>query len=266
MKQKLGQNFLVDKRVAEREVEYANIKDNDVVLEIGPGQGILTRLLAKKAKKVIAIEIDKKLVDGLKLSIPGNVELIHENALNIDFETLPKFNKIVSNLPFKISSPITFKLLEYNFQLAVLIYQKEFAERMVAIPGSKDYSRLSVGVYYKTECEILEAIPKICFKPQPKVDSCTIRLIPRKDPPFFLRDEKLFFELTRILFNHRRKKIKTNLKGIYDLNNVPYLDERVENLTPKQIGEISNILYDINLWFSPYINFLILTFYRAKYI
>ncbi|MCK4996374.1 MAG: ribosomal RNA small subunit methyltransferase A, partial [Thermoplasmatales archaeon] len=177
MKQKLGQNFLIDKRVAEQEVNYAGIENNDVVLEIGPGQGILTRLLAERAKRVIAIEIDKNLIGDLGSSLSENVELIHGDALKIDFETLPKFNKIVSNLPFQISSPITFKLLDYNFELAVLIYQKEFADRMIAAPDSKDYSRLSVGIYYKTKCELLETIPKTCFKPQPKVDSCAIRLI-----------------------------------------------------------------------------------------
>ena len=249
MKQKLGQNFLIDKRVAEREVEYAGIKNNDVVLEIGPGQGILTRLLAEKAKRVIAIEIDKNLIGNLRSSIPENVELIHDDALKIDFETLPKFNKIVSNLPFQISSPITFKLLDHNFELAVLIYQKEFADRMIAIPDSKNYSRLSVGVYYKTNCELLETIPKTCFKPRPKVDSCAIRLIPRKDPPFSLNNEQFFFELTKNLFNHRRKKIKTTLKEFYNINleKVPYLDKRVENLTPKQIGEISSILCGFNV-------------------
>ena len=244
MKQKLGQNFLIDKRVAEQEVNYAGIENNDVVLEIGPGQGILTRLLAERAKRVIAIEIDKNLIGDLGSSLSENVELIHGDALKIDFETLPKFNKIVSNLPFQISSPITFKLLDYNFELAVLIYQKEFADRMIAAPGSKEYSRLSVGIYYKTKCELLETIPKTCFKPQPKVDSCAIRLIPRKHPPFSLKNEQFFFELTKNLFNHRRKKIKTTLKEFYNLEKVPYLDKRVENLTPKQIGEISNILYD----------------------
>jgi 16S rRNA (adenine1518-N6/adenine1519-N6)-dimethyltransferase len=247
MKQKLGQNFLIDKRVAEREVNYAGIENNDVVLEIGPGQGILTRLLAERAKRVIAIEIDKNLIGDLGSSLSENVELIHGDALKIDFETLPKFNKIVSNLPFQISSPITFKLLDYNFELAVLIYQKEFADRMIAAPGSKDYSRLSVGIYYKTKCELLETIPKTCFKPQPKVDSCAIRLISRMHPPFSLNNEQFFFELTKNLFNHRRKKIKTTLKEFYNLEKVPYLDKRVENLTPKQIGEISNILINNNV-------------------
>jgi 16S rRNA (adenine1518-N6/adenine1519-N6)-dimethyltransferase len=247
MKQRLGQIFLIDKKVAEREVNYAYISHNDTVLEIGPGQGFLTKLLAEKAKKVVAIELDKNLINNLKHSIPDNVELIHGDALKVDFETLPKFNKIVSNLPFQISSPITFKFLDYTFSLAVLIYQKEFADRMIATPNSKDYSRLSVGIYYKTKCELLETIPKTCFKPQPKVDSCIIRLIPRKHPPFSVIDEKFFLNLTKNLFNHRRKKIKNIIADIYDipLKDVPYLNKRIEDLTPEQIGELSNIISEL---------------------
>jgi len=147
---KLGQHFLVDEQVAGRETTYANIGKDDVVLEIGPGKGVLTQLLARDAKKVIAVEIDRFFVEELKNKMPSNVEVIHADVLKIDFNTLPLFNKIVSNLPFQISSPVTFKLLEYPFSKAVLIYQKDFADRMIAVPGTKDYSRLSVGVYYKT--------------------------------------------------------------------------------------------------------------------
>ncbi len=247
MKQRLGQNFLIDKKVAEREVDYANITNDDIVLEIGPGHGILTKLLAEKAQKVIALEIDENLISNLRDSIPNNVELINCDAIKFDFRALPKFNKIVSNLPFQISSPITFKLFDHEFKLAVLIYQKEFANRMIASPGSKDYSRLSVSVYYKAKCELLETIPKTCFKPQPKVDSGIIRLTPRKHLPFSVIDEKFFFDLIKNLFNHRRKKIKNILNELYSipLEDVPFLNNRVENLTPEQMGELSNILYDL---------------------
>lgn len=245
MKKNLGQNFLVDKNIAELEVKQANIKSNDVILEIGPGLGILTKLLAEKAKKVIAIEIDEKLINNLKEILPENVYLIHENALNIDFEELPKFNKIVSNLPFQISSPITFKILDYDFELAVLIYQKEFAERLVAVPGNKNYSRLSVGVNYRSRCNIIRTVSKHCFRPQPKVDSSMIKIIPRKIPPFKVKNEKFFFNLTKNLFNFRRKKIKSILNNLYnlDLKNVPYLENRVEDLSPIQIGELSDIIF-----------------------
>ncbi|MEA2055423.1 MAG: 16S rRNA (adenine(1518)-N(6)/adenine(1519)-N(6))-dimethyltransferase RsmA [Candidatus Thermoplasmatota archaeon] len=243
MKVKLGQNFLIDSRVAKREVEYADVNSNDVVLEIGPGNGILTKLLAEKARNVIAIELDQKLYKNLKGDMPDNVEMMQGDALNIDFGILPKFNKIVSNLPFQISSPITFKLLKYPFEIAVLIYQKEFADRMVAEPYTKDYSRLSVGISYRTSCEILEVIPKVCFEPQPKIKSCMVKLIPKEIPPFDIENEKFFFKLTENLFNHRRKKIKTTIKKIYPkitLEELPFLDERVETLTPKEIGILSN--------------------------
>jgi len=247
MKKNLGQNFLVDKNIAELEVKQADIKSNDIVLEIGPGIGILTKILAEKAKRVIAIEIDENLINNLRKILPENVDLIHEDALNIDFGTLPKFNKIVSNLPFHISSQITFKFLEYDFDLAILIYQKEFAERLVASPGIKNYSRLSVGLYYKAMCKIIRTIPKTCFKPQPKVDSSLIKIIPRKSPPFSVINEKFFFNLTKNLFNYRRKKIRNILNKLYslDLNNVPYLEKRVEELSPMQIGELSDIIFNM---------------------
>jgi len=250
MKRKTGQNFLVDKKVAEREVRYADIIKSDVVFEVGPGKGILTKLLAKKAKKIIAVEVDVELVDKLKQFLPENVVLIHDDVLKVDFETLPRFNKIVSNLPFQISSPITFKFLDYGFDLAVLIYQKEFADRMVAKPGGKHYSRLSVGVYYKANCELLERVSRNCFYPEPKVDSCIVRLTPRDEPPFSVLDESFFFALTRELFNHRRKKIKNTLNEIFkniESEDVPYLNKRIEELTPEQIGELSNVLYKMNL-------------------
>ena len=248
MKRNLGQNFLIDRNVAQREVDYAEIFNDDIVLEVGPGKGILTKLIAKKAKNVIAIEIDEKIIENLKYKIPDNVTIIHNDALKVDFNTLPKFNKIVSNLPFQISSPITFKFLDYDFSLAVLIYQKEFADRMLARPGGKDYSRLSVGIYYKAKCELLEIIPKTCFKPQPRVDSCLIKLTKRRIPPFNVINETFFFELTKKLFNHRRKKIRNILNEFYIIKKIdlPFMDDRVEELTPEQIGKLGNILYNIN--------------------
>jgi len=244
MKKKLGQNFLIDTKVAEREVFYSKISTDDVVLEIGPGKGILTKLLAEKARKVISIEIDEKLITYLSKILPNNVKLIHGDALNIDYDKLPKFTKIVANLPFQISSPITFKFFEYKFDIAVLIYQKEFGDRIIARPGSKNYSRLSVTVYYRAKSELLETISRDCFKPKPKVDSCMIKIIPRKKPPFKLIDEKNYFDLVKNLFIHRRKKIKNVLDMKYGLKikDIPYLDCRVDQLSPEQIGELSNII------------------------
>ncbi len=246
MKTKLGQNFLIDKNVVLREVDYADIKDKDIVLEVGPGKGILTKILAKKAKKVIAIEYDKKLFEYLEKILPNNVELINDDAVKVDFERI-SFNKIVSNLPFQISSPITFKFLENNFDKAILIYQEDFAKRMVGLPGTKDYSHLTVHLYYKAYCEILEKISKNSFNPQPKVDACIVKLIRLKKPPFHVKNEKFFLNLSRTLFNHRRKMIRKIIKDNYNvnnINNIPFKRKRVENLTPEEIGKLSDILLE----------------------
>jgi len=245
MKTKLGQNFLIDPNIAHLEVNYADIKKDDIVLEVGPGKGILTNILAKKAEKVIAIEIDKNLLESLKETLPSNVTLIHSDVLKLDFENLPKFNKVVSNLPYQISSPFTFKLLDYSFDLAVLVYQKEFAERIVAKPGSKKYSRLSVNVYYKSECSLLRIISKNVFYPIPKVDSAIVKLVPKKTPAFYVENEKFFKDFVNVMFSHRRKKIKNIIKEKYDcyLNNSLYEDKRVDNLSPEEIGFLSDIVF-----------------------
>jgi len=241
---RFGQHFLNDESVAQREIAYAEITKNDVVLEIGPGKGMITSLLAKKAKQVIAIEIDTRLAEELRSRIPENVTLICKDALTVDFHSLPRFNKIVSNLPFKISSPIMFKFLQSTFSVAVLIFQKDFADRLVASPGTKDYSRLTVGVSYKARCRILETVPRNCFSPQPKVDSAIVELIPYQKPSFTVEDEQFFFDLTKQLFTHRRKKIRYTIKSLYgNIEQLPFLDQRVEELTPEQIGHLSDQLY-----------------------
>lgn len=245
MKTKFGQNFLIDPNIAQLEVNYADVKKNDIILEVGPGKGIITNILAKNVKKVIAIEIDKKLVESLKKNLPSNVNLINSDILKLDFEDLPKFNKVVSNLPYQISSPFTFKLLEYKFDLAVLVYQKEFAERIVAKPGSNKYSRLSVNVYYKSECIFLRTISKNAFYPVPKIDSAIVKLIPRITPAFSVENENFFKNFVNILFSHRRKKIKNIIKDKYCfyLNNSYFENKRVDNLSPEEIGLLSDIVF-----------------------
>ena len=245
MKSKLGQNFLIDENTARLEVEYADVTKDDVVLEVGPGRGILTKFLAEKAKKVIAVEIDKRLIENLENTLPNNVEIINKDILKIDFEKISSFNKVVSNLPYQISSPFTFKLLDYNFDLAVLIYQKEFAERMIAKSASKNYSRLSVNVYYKAECNLLKIVSKRVFNPVPKVDSAMVKLIPRKTPAFYVENEEFFKNFVNVLFSYRRKKIKNIIKDNYNLNlnNNIYNDKRVDVLSPEEIGVLSDIVF-----------------------
>lgn len=241
-----GQNFLIDDRVAERQIDYAELSEQDTVLEVGPGLGVLTTRLAGRAGKVIAIETDAKLASYLRGGLPENVELIEADALEVDF---PRFDKFVSNLPYSISSPIIFKLLEHDFQRAVVMLQKEFADRMVAPPDTDDYSRLTVNVYYRAECRILEKVPKSRFWPAPKVDSAIVELVPRP-PPFGVEDERLFFKLVEMLFQNRRKKIGTVLRmrsliQAEDRSSLPYMDLRVEALSPEQIGELTNAVHQL---------------------
>lgn len=243
----LGQHILIDSSVIERQIEAAALTKNDTVLEIGAGIGTLTAHIAERAKKVIAIEADIGMCNALSdiMSLHSNVEIVHGDALKIDF---PKFNKIVSNLPYNISSEITFKILEYDFDSAVLMYQKEFAERMVARTG-KNYSRLSVNVYYRADCRIIFDVPKTAFYPQPDVDSAVVLLKQLKKPRFHVQDEKIFQTVTEHLFQHRRKKIRTSLKmrwaqALNDYRLKDFLDKRVEELTPEDIGRISDILAD----------------------
>lgn len=244
---KLGQNFLIDENIARKEVEYCDISEKDTVLEVGPGKGILTKILLKKSKKVIAIEIDKNLFNNLKkIFLQKNIILINNDILKTNFNEIPKFNKIVSNLPFQISLPFTIKLLDYDFNKAILIYQKEFAERMIAKNGNKNYSRLSLLIYYKSFCKIIENIPKNKFMPMPKIDSSIVELIPRKTPPFSLKNEKFYFDLIKNLFNQKRKKIKNNVKKYYKINidDLPYGENRIGELSPEKIAELSNLIYD----------------------
>jgi 16S rRNA (adenine1518-N6/adenine1519-N6)-dimethyltransferase len=203
------QHHVVDPIVLEKMVDHAHLSREDVVLEIGAGIGNLTRLLAKRAGEVISIERDRRFVKILRGQLRGlsNVQIIYGDALRIE---LPKFNKVVANLPYSISSDITFRLLEHKFELAVLMYQREFAERLVAKPGSDDYSRLTVNTYYRARVELLGEVPPEAFVPQPKVTSAIVRLSPR-EPPFEVADEKIFFDVVRALFQHRRQRVRNAL-------------------------------------------------------
>ena len=260
----LGQNYLIDKNKRNQIIGFGDVDKNDVVLEIGTGIGTLTIELAKKAKKVIAIEQDenicKILAKRLKDEKIDNVELINDDALKVDF---PKFNKIISNLPYQISSPITFKFLEYDFDLAILMYQKEFADRMNGEVGSKNYSRLSAMLYFKCNVETLTNVSAESFIPKPKIDSTVIKMTP-KENKISDDDFKIYSNFTKALFQHRNKKIKNalidsrhiisnidkkilkkRLNAIEDDELNEYLSKRVVELTPEEILFLSKKLNPI---------------------
>ena len=236
-----GQNYLIDRRVAEREVEHLGMTENDRVLEVGPGFGILTAALLERTSKLTAIEIEEGAVRYLRDSFP-QMDVIQGDFLETD---PPQFDLFISNVPYSISSPLLFHLLDMQFKRAVIMVQREFAERMAAPAGDDEYSRLSVNVFYRAECKLLENVPRSRFWPEPEVDSTVVLLTPRP-APFPLRDERHFLKLVDVLFQQRRKKIGTVLKQKRmlpeDRERIPYLDERVERLTPAQIAELSDAL------------------------
>jgi 16S rRNA (adenine1518-N6/adenine1519-N6)-dimethyltransferase len=249
---RLGQHFLADERVAERHIAAAAISRDETVLEIGPGLGALTGRLLERARRVVAIESDRVMCGHLERRFAGieNLKLISGDALKVD---LPQFDVCVSNLPYQISSPATFRLLGCEFDRALLMYQLEFAARMVAKPGTDDYSRLSVMAQHRAACAIEFKVPRSAFWPQPKVESAVVSVVPR-EPEYNVVDERLFETVVRVLFSHRRKKIRTALvdnaptlglgksRILARLEETPYADERVERLSPAEIAEMVNAL------------------------
>lgn len=254
LNRKKGQNYLVNRQILSKILEYADLSLEDTILEIGPGIGTLTIPLARQTKKIIAIEQDRKIATILenrlkKLNI-SNVEVIKADAVKIKF---PEFNKVISNLPYQISSPITFKLLKYNFDFAILMYQLEYAVRMTAKPGDSNYSRLSMMLNYCADVELLFKVPPEDFYPRPKISSAVIKLTPHKK----LKLDKFFLQVSRALFQHKKKKTGNALQdsfheiGDYDKNAAKnivrqldknLMNKRVLQLTPSEVIEISKQL------------------------
>jgi 16S rRNA (adenine1518-N6/adenine1519-N6)-dimethyltransferase len=226
-----GQNFLVDSGVLQRIANYAMLCPADCVLEIGSGTGNLTEVLSRMAGRVYAVEVDKGLSGSLKGRF-DNVAVIEGDALKVE---LPAYNKIVSNLPYQISSKITYRLLQRPFELAVLMYQKEFAMRMIAAVGSKDYGRLSMMVGHYAHAEILETVPRTAFRPIPQVGSAIVRLHPRPEKPPVDFDD--FMRLVIGLFSHRRKKLGSALEEIgVSRDSLAGIDKSLLDRRPEEIG------------------------------
>lgn len=261
-KKNFGQNFLIDSNILENIVESAGITKEDCVLEIGPGIGSLTQFLAEKAKKVIAVEIDKHLIPILEQTVGEyeNVEIRNQDILKtniddiIENENNGKHIKVVANLPYYITTPIIMDLLENHRKVEsiTVMVQKEVAERMQAQFGCKDYGALSVAVQYYCEVNKNMIVPPCCFMPKPKVSSAVITLHLRKEPILKGVNEKLFFHIVKCAFGQRRK---TLLNSIYnqgqlniskeELSNIIVsvgLDEKVrgESLSLEQFGNLTN--------------------------
>ncbi|MEM3882989.1 MAG: 16S rRNA (adenine(1518)-N(6)/adenine(1519)-N(6))-dimethyltransferase RsmA [Candidatus Methanomethyliaceae archaeon] len=220
-RQRLGQNYVVDPSLIECLIEAARIEPDEVVLEIGAGIGGLTLRLAERARKVIAVEVDKNVAKALSSTVSriDNVEVVLGDVLEME---MPKVDKIVSNLPFSISTPITFKILkDCSFKLAALTYQKEVAEKLLAKPGESEYSRLSVVAALLAEVRRVRDFPPEAFYPKPKVFS-TVVTISKKVCDFL--DWATLEDTLKLLFSQRRRKLKKALESYCKIKGLDRLD------------------------------------------
>ncbi|MFH2012941.1 MAG: 16S rRNA (adenine(1518)-N(6)/adenine(1519)-N(6))-dimethyltransferase RsmA [Pseudomonadota bacterium] len=223
---RLGQNFLVDENVVDEIIDLYDLKKDEVIVEIGAGLGALTTRLAARVKKVLAVEIDKDLVTLLKNSIikDKNVEVINQDILNLDFLKIAKLYgdklKVLGNIPYSISVPLLFKLLENknSLSVAILMFQNEVADRIVANPGTKDYGVLSVFSQISASVSKELLISKDSFYPQPKVDSAVVKFIFSEFFSVGIKDEEIFKTLVRAAFAQRRKTLKNTLKNTLNLD------------------------------------------------
>ena len=241
----LGQNFLIDENILQKIVDAAELDKNTGVIEIGPGIGVLTQVLAENAGKVIAIELDSKLIPILNdtLADYSNISIINKDVLKVNISEMiqHEFNnmqvKVVANLPYYITTPIIMELLERKLDIdsIVVMIQKEVAQRMVAAPGSKDFGALSLVVQYYTNSYIIGTVSPHCFIPQPKVDSMIIRLDLRPEPPVEVDNEKIFFKTIKAAFGQRRKTLLNALfnSGFFQMTK----DELKEILRELEIQE-----------------------------
>ena len=225
----LGQNFLVDANIINKIISAAEISSQDLVIEIGTGIGVLTGALAEKAHKVIAVEVDKRLIPILEdtLAAYNNIDVVLADAMKVNFDRLAhektggffgneaKSYKLVANLPYYITTPLIMHLLtnKFNLDSLVIMVQKEVAMRMAARPNNKDYGAMTVAVQYYTRPEIVFKVPRTVFFPQPEVDSAVVKLQRRKNPAVEVKDESIFFKVVRAAFGQRRKTLLNALAG-----------------------------------------------------
>lgn len=267
-KKSLGQNFLIDLNILNRIVDFAELSEHSGVIEIGPGIGALTEQLAKRVKKVVAFEIDQRLLPILKETLESypHAKVIHQDILkaNVNEVIQEEFEKgqdlmVVANLPYYVTTPIIMKLLTDPLPIRgiVVMLQKEVADRIAASPGTKDYGSLSIAIQYYTDAKVVMTVPKTVFIPQPNVDSAVIQLTKRSKPPVDVQNEKFFFDVIRASFAQRRKTIMNNLsnslsdkinkKDIENALAAAQIDpkRRGETLTIVEFGRLSDELHSL---------------------
>lgn len=261
---RLGQSFLEDINIINKIISISNIQEDDTVVEIGAGVGIMTELIAEKVRKVIALDIDPRMVGILRERLAGyhQVDVIKGDVLKYDFssvghELLSRKTKVIGNIPYNISSQILFHLLAYRQHISsmILMFQKELADRLIASPGTKEYGIPTVLVSMYTECFREMVIPRSCFYPEPKVTSAVMKIIIREKPLMDLNDHDFFVKIVKIAFSKRRKTLLNNLRsspllGYSEREVVTALKKsgidgvrRGETLTAEELGKLSNALY-----------------------
>lgn len=258
----LGQNFLIDESVIIDACDSANINKEDLVIEIGPGLGTLTKYILERAGKVICVELDERMIDILKerFFLYENFEIINEDILKVDLHKLIKEEKneniknvkIVANLPYYITTPIIMKLLEerLDLQSITVMVQKEVAERLIAVPGEKFTGAITYSVYYYADSENVRVVDKSSFIPEPSVESEVINLKIRENPPVNVNNKELFFKLIKIAFMQRRKTLVNSLSnsGFIEKNKIIEIlkqlnineNIRAEKLSIQDFANIAN--------------------------
>ncbi|HOH70085.1 MAG TPA: 16S rRNA (adenine(1518)-N(6)/adenine(1519)-N(6))-dimethyltransferase RsmA [Sedimentibacter sp.] len=255
----LGQNFLIDGNIIKKIVEIADLDENSGVIEIGPGFGTLTQVLCRKAKKVLAIEVDKSLKEVHRgtLNYP-NLKIIYEDFLKVDVNKLieEEFQgldvKIAANLPYYITTPIIMKILEekYNISRIVVMVQKEVAQRLSAKAGTGDYGAITLAVRYRADTDIKMIVPNTVFMPKPKVDSAVVEFKILSEPRIKVMDEEMLFAVIKASFGQRRKTILNGLSNNLNLSKEIIKDSLVcagidpgirgEKLALEEFGRISD--------------------------
>lgn len=261
----LGQNFLINPSVCPRMAMECGVDENSGVIEVGPGIGVLTNELAKRAKKVIAVELDKRLLPVLEETLGeyDNVKVINEDVMKLDLNKLieEEFEGmnvcVCANLPYYITSPIVMRLLEekLNVSSITVMVQKEAAQRICANVGTRQCGAVTAAVWYYSEPELLFNVSSGSFMPAPKVDSAVIRLNIRKEPPVSVKSEEVFFKTIKAAFSQRRKNIANSLSGGLSVGKQEIISvledcgipasKRAEELTLENLGKIADRLCDI---------------------
>ena len=263
----LGQNFIIDENIVEKILNGADISENDFILEVGPGIGVMTKAMAERAKKVVSVEIDSTLIPVLEetLAESNNVKIINEDILKLDINKVieEEFNgvapKVIANLPYYVTTPIIMRFLEENIPVEdiVVMIQKEVGERIGASPNSKTYGSLSVVIQYYSNPTVVAKVPRTVFMPQPNVDSIVVRLNILKSPKVELLDKEIFFKTVKSAFSMRRKTLlntisagfsmdKEMVRNIFEKADIDY-KRRGESLSIYEFAELSNKIKESQL-------------------